>query len=275
MVTRTYEELQRNDSDMKNKIIPRAIFDSIQHFKDECFAINQASYYATALAYNKTLSIGADGSTSIADPLRYAMIDLPSDFSSMIGLSLNKSGTMYDMLEVSYSEIDGMDALAVGSITNEDSVYTAGQNPHTGTPQYYAYFGEYSNVGSADFGGINGSSGTQLVADPGTSSYTPTAGKIRVFPRPDIDYRLSFKYVSNLARPDVELTMLQSSLLGGFWANEAQRMIKTYAKGIIYADYLQQYEQAQAQEVMAQAEFNRLVGRSEARAFDRPVRSYV
>ena len=57
--------------------------------------------------------------------------------------------------------------------------------------------------------------------------------------------------------------------------NEAQRMIKAYAKGIIYADYLQQYEQAQAQEVLSQAEYNRLVGRSETRSFQNPVTGYI
>ena len=258
-------ELQRNDSDIV-AIIEHAITDAIRHFKDECFAINQASFYLTAPAYNNTLASDGSGDTaSSANPLRFAMLTLPTDFSSMINVQLNKDGTLYEMTQVSYPEIDAMDALAV-----ESDGTTITKHPHTGTPQYYAYLGEASSVTSSAANYTNSSSST--------IASTVTPGKIRIFPRPDKDYTVTLRYVSNLQDPrDVSSETLSGApdSVKGFWMNEAQRMIKTYAKGLIYADYLQQYEQAQAQEVMAQAEYNRLVARSENRAFQSAVTGYI
>ena len=243
LVTQIKSELQRNDPDI-NTIIENAITDAIRHFKDECFAINQASTTLTASKYD------SDNFSDLnIDPFHYAFIKLPDDFSSMISLQLNKDGTMYDMVEVTYPEIEDMDALITETDATTEKVT---KTPHTGTPQYYAYFGTTVN----------------------DSAVTGTPGRIRIFPQADVERTLYINYVSNLKDPK-DATAVSPDTVAGCWMNEAQRMIKTYAKGIIYADYLQQYEQAQAQEVMSQAEFNRLVGRSESRAFNRSVTGYI
>lgn len=243
LIDRIKNELQRNDSDI-NTIITNAISDSIRHFKDECFAINQASYYTSAPAL-----VAGD---LTADPMAAAYVDLPKDFNSMTSLNINNSGTIYEMELVDYPDLDKMDALY--------------SDPVTGVPQYWAYFGEYSGV----------STGESTPAGPAKSDsslkYTP--GKIRIFPRPDKEYTLILRYVSNLEDP-ASMDGTDNSTKYGFWMNEASRMIKAYSKGIIYADYLQQYDQAQAQEILAQAEFNRLVARSESRAFENEVVGYL
>lgn len=252
MIDNIKNELQRNDSDI-DSIITNSISDAIRHFKDECFAVNQATFYTTATKMD---------STKLAtNPMAGAYVDLPLDFSSMINLQVNKDGIVYQMEEVTYPEIDSMDAL-----------YT---DPNTGTPEYWSYFGEYR-------GYDNGSNPTGPATEDslfvGTATFSKAApGKIRIYRRPDKDYTLIMRYVSNLADPAIAIAdgVFSPSQVFGFWMNEAYRMIKTYAKGIIYADYLQQYDQAQAQETLALAEFNRLVGRSESRALSAPVIGYI
>jgi hypothetical protein len=249
MIDRIKNELQRNDSDIET-IITNSISDAIRHFKDECFAVNQATYYTTAKKLDTT--------ELTTNPLAGAYIDLPSDFSSMINVQVNKDGTLYDMISLPYVDLDNMDVMY--------------SNPDTGTPEYWAYLGEYKGTGTS--GTPTGPATTAVSAK---DKYTQ--GKIRIYRRPDKDYTLVMKYVSNLSDPSESVVggvnAVIASEIYGFWMNEGYRMIKSYAKGIIYADYLQQYEQAQAQEVMAQAEFNRLVGRSEARAFENKVVGYI
>ena len=241
MIDRIRNELQRNDSDIET-IITNSISDAIRHFKDECFAVNQATFYTTASKLNT-----ADLATN---PLAGAYVDLPTDFSSMVNVQVNKDGTLYDLINLPYVDLDKMDVMY--------------SNPDTGTPEYWAYFGEYRDNDQ--------SSPTGPATNP--QSLKKISGKIRIYRRPDKDYTLILKYVSNLQDP-AESSITSKSDIYGFWMNEGYRMIKSYAKGIIYADYLQQYDQAQAQEVMSQAEFNRLVGRSEARAFNTDVVGYI
>ena len=119
MINRIKNELQRNDSDI-DTIITNSISDAVRHFKDECFAINQASYYVTAPAM-----VAGDLATN---PMAGAYIDLPQDFNSMTSLKINNSGTIYEMQQVTYHEIDEMDAQY--------------SDPVTGIPEYWAYFGE-------------------------------------------------------------------------------------------------------------------------------------
>jgi hypothetical protein len=253
LIDRIKNELQRNDSDIET-IITNAISDAIRHFKDECFAVNQASYYISVPAM--------DSSKLTTNPMDGAYVKLPDDFNSMVSLKVNNSGTLYEMDQITYPEIDEMDAMY--------------SDPVTGVPQYWSYFGEIKGAGSS--GTPTGPAKTDE-----ESKYTP--GQIRIFRRPDKAYTLIMRYVSNLEDPAVmtgtvvddqgNTTPTPFNQRYGFWMNEASRMIKAYAKGIIYADYLQQYDQAQAQEVMAQSEFNRLVGRSEARAFENDVIGYL
>ena len=171
MINRIKNELQRNDSDIET-IITNSISDAIRHFKDECFAVNQATYYTTASKLNT-----AD---LTANPLAGAYIDLPTDFSSMINVQVNKDGTLYDMISLPYTELDNMDVMY--------------SSPDTGTPEYWSYLGEYKGEDT---------SGTP--AGPATTSVLEadkyTQGKIRIYRRPDKDYTLVMKYVSNLSDP--------------------------------------------------------------------------
>ena len=249
MIDRIKNELQRNDSDIDD-IIKHAISDAIMHFKDEVFAVNQSTYNITAYKFGKT---GSDAAKWAKDPLYRAYIELPYDFNQMINLMVVKGGTNYVMEELPYVELDAMDAKY--------------DDPTTGTPQYYSFFGEYggdqgrpSNPAGSRAGSIGdrNSEGSRTDSDRYVLN-----GLLRIFPRPDNDYTLTMRYVSNLMEPEAMGGNLATRR--GFWMNEAGRMIKCYAKGIIYSDYLQQFDLAQAQEGLAEAEYNRLVMRSEAR----------
>jgi hypothetical protein len=257
MINRIKNELQRNDSDIDD-IVTHAISDSIRHFKDEVFAVNQASYYMEANKFDITDNSFKKSDGRMHNPLFGAMLDLPVDFSEMINMQVVKSATNYVMEHIPYSDLDNMDAKY--------------DNPITGTPQYYSFLGEYSGEykRKSDPQGP-ARDDDQSGVRKGGSFYTP--GKIRIFPRPDNDYTLALRYVSNLIDP-AEMTGAFTGRYG-FWMNEAARMIKCYAKGVIYSDYLQQFDMAQAQESLAESEYNRLVMRSESRGFSDTVKAYL
>jgi len=261
MIDRIKNELQRNDSDIDD-IIRHAISDSIKHFKDEVFAINQSTYNITAYKFS---SSGSDEAKFAKDPLYRAYVPLPYDFNQMIDVLVVKGGTNYVMTELPYVDLDAMDAKY--------------DNPTTGTPQYYSFFGEYG-AESNDKGRPSNPAGSRAVLGDRNSEGERTNsdryvlnGLLRIFPRPDNDYTLTMRYVSNLAEPEAMSGNFANR--HGFWMNEAARMIKCYAKGIIYSDYLQQFDLAQANEGLAEAEYNRLVMRSEARGLTDVVSAHL
>lgn len=262
MIDRIKNELQRNDSDIDD-IITHAISDAIRHFKDEVFAVNQASFYGQLIKFDETNPSYSNQSTGvIVNPLFFSMFELPVDFSSMINLQVVKSGTNYEMENIVYSDLDRMDAKY--------------DNPSTGTPTFYAFQGGYKGTPENIPSSPTGPSKDEQPVSPGggiklgENYYLP--GHIRVFPHPDQDYTLALRYVSNLADP---ANLGRARTATGFWMNEGSRMIKCYAKGIIYSDYLQQFDMSQAQEALAESEYNRLVMRSEARGLTDTVKAHL
>ena len=216
MIDRIKNELQRNDADIED-IIKHAISDAIRHFKDEVFAVNQASFYGTLSKFDETNSQYKDQTTKvIKDPLYFAMFQLPLDFSQMINLQVVKSGTNYQMEQIPYADLDHMDAKY--------------DDPSTGTPSYYAFQGEYRGTPQSPESSPAGPALTEDTDEGGVKLGTDNyylPGHIRVFPHPDENYTLALRYVSNLADP----ANLGSSTrnAAGFWMNEAGRMIKCYA----------------------------------------------
>jgi len=258
---RIANEMQRPDlnSGSPTSPIELAIQDAVRHFKNESFYINKTTttkLYAwkwvadaerqaddvgdvTYAAYLTMNDAPGDTSPRTTNPTP----SLPSDFAQVINLSIAKDNTVYALDRVSYNEIMEM-----------DSIYSTGTStvttPHLSTPAYWTY------MPLAD--------ATPAAADAPTTD----RGAIRIYPRPDKDYTLLLAYEVTLAAPE-------SDTDSNFWTNDAYRMIKAYSKAILYADYLQQFELAQANEVMAESEYNRIVTASEARAFADTVQGHI
>tara|TARA_R110002074_G_scaffold117023_1_gene248737 strand:- start:2840 stop:3439 length:600 start_codon:yes stop_codon:yes gene_type:complete len=87
----------------------------------------------------------------------------------------------------------------------------------------------------------------------------------RVWPTPQAStYEVRIYYISNIAPPTAPTD-------AGFWMNEGERLIRTYAKGLIYADVLKQYDRFAEEEKMAGTEHSRLISRTESRHFNADV----
>lgn len=93
-------------------------------------------------------------------------------------------------------------------------------------------------------------------------------GYVYLFPVPDDVYTLSWYYVSNQTPPDEDAD-------AGFWMNEAERMIRCYAKGILWSDVAGSQDFAQAEFKKANEEFSRLVQKAETRAYDSGIRAWT
>lgn len=123
------------------------------------------------------------------------------------------------------------------SIQELDELDDNPSDPETGVPAFFAIFG-------------------------------PTPD-LHVVPRPDANstYTFTGRYVSTLAAPDEDDDE-------GWWMNEAERVIRCYAKAIVYDDVLQYADQAEREFAKAEAEWLELVTESESRAFSAGVRPW-
>ena len=280
--------MMRNDLNTgSNSPIILAIQDAIRHFKNESFYLNKKTtkdiyawkwipdtvstsdggttqtetraeddkgdpYYA---AYLSTVEQADPPSSGTGSSVVYAKLtpSLPTDFSQLITLSIARDNTIYQLTPVSYEEIESMDAIyATGANTTTNANGTSSAvTPHLTAPAYWAYMPQ------------DGSPSTN-----GSTTNASPAGAIRIYPRPDKKYNLLLTYETTLAAPSNDDDVV-------FWTDDAYRLIKSYAKAILYADYLQQFELAQANETMAQSEYNRLVTASEGRAFPSTVRGHI
>ena len=287
---RIANEMQRPDlsSGGTSSPIALAVQDAVRHFKDEAFYINKnttRSMYAWKwIANTEGTESRAPGDGS--DPYYAAYLSttpnslgpitdngfayrprlnptLPTDFSQIITLSIAKDNTLYQLTRVSYEEIIAMDSIyATGSNTIENPEGAAvAVKPHLEAPAYWTYMPR---------DGVTTEYDTDEDTDETTVSVnrvgTPDA--IRIYPRPNKDYTLLMAYETSLAAPVNDSDSV-------FWTNDAYRLIKSFAKGVLYADYLQQFDLAQANETMAQSEYNRLVTTSESRAFSDTVEGHL
>jgi hypothetical protein len=290
---RIANEMMRNDLNSgANSPIALAVQDSIRHFQDESFYLNKTvskEIYAwkwvadsvSTVAGGTTQTEARDGGDkgdpnyaaflSIdeqADPpasgsgssVTYAKLtpSLPTDFSQLITLTLARDNTRYELTQVSYEEIESMDAIyatGANTTTNADGT-TSVIEPHLSAPAYWSYMP------------MNGSPKTEKEDNKNETTLKSSKGAIRIYPRPDKKYNLILSYQSTLAAPVNDTDVV-------FWTDDAYRMIKSYAKAVLYADYLQQFELAQANEQMAKSEYNRLVSASEGRAFPSTVVGHI
>lgn len=116
-----------------------------------------------------------------------------------------------------------------------DNMDADSNNPFQGTPSYFAFIGQKDSI------------------------TTSPRGYIRLYPTPNNSTdKVLWRYFSRLNAPSGDNT-------GNFWTNEAGRMIRCYAKGLLFADVLMQPDQAEVNEKLAQMEYNRLVTKTEAR----------
>jgi hypothetical protein len=224
---RIRRDLQRTDVDTE---IKESIVDAIKHFQDEPLWINQV----TGIVDTSTTSEDVDGKA-------VAQYALPSDYSSDLYVSLDDNAIVTQLTKLSYEDLEQMDTVSSSS--------TSG--PLEGVPSYWAFDGA------------------------ATSAYA--TGRIRVYPLPQAPkysnsvgaaavqstapYKLRLRYSAKIPAPELN----DDASFTNFWFNEAERMIRCYAKGLIYADVLQQFEIAQAQEKMSELEYNRLVTKTEER----------
>lgn len=99
------------------------------------------------------------------------------------------------------------------------------------------------------------------------TSYAIHGSLLYLFPVPDDAYTITWYYVSNQAPPEDDED-------AGFWMNEAERMIRCYAKGILWSDVAFAPDMAQGEFKKANEEFSRLVQKAEARAYDSGIRAW-
>lgn len=91
-----------------------------------------------------------------------------------------------------------------------------------------------------------------------------------LWPRPQSStYVVQLRYISNLAAP------ADDTEENNFWMNEAEQLIRCYAKKLIFADVLRQYDKASEEEKLAIAEYNRLTARTEGRYLRGTVQGYI
>lgn len=97
--------------------------------------------------------------------------------------------------------------------------------------------------------------------------YTIFGALLYLWPVPDRIYTLTWFYNSNLAAPDDDTDE-------GFWMNEASRMVRCYAKGVLWSDVAYNNDWAQAEFSKAKEEFSRMFQRAEAAGFESGIRPY-
>jgi hypothetical protein len=250
---RIANEMQRPDlfSGAPSSPIQLAIQDAVRHFKNESFYLNKKttsnlhawSWVADASRLKEdrgNVDYAAYLTTIDPDPaVPRTLSPTPDKTSDSLPTDFSQE---INLSIAKDNTVYSLTRVSYDEIVSMDAIYAPGDTavtPHLSTPTYWTYMPLENSVGA-----------------------------IRVYPRADKSYTLLLAYQASLAAPKTDSDSV-------FWTNDAYRMIKSYAKAVLYADYLQQFELAQANEQMAESEYNRLVTSSEARAFPDTVKGHT
>lgn len=239
MRDRIKRDIQRSDVDVD---IKESIRDAISHFQDEPLWVNSVT---------TTISTTATAEDSTGKGSAY--YDLPTEYSSDLYVSLDDNTVITQLTKLTYQELDDMDTVSESS--------TSG--PFEGVPSYWCFDGPaVSSLSTEKYE----TSRIRLYPRPQAPKYSNAAGAATV--ESVAPYTIRLRYTARIPKPDLN----DADGFANFWFNEAERMIRCYAKGLLYADVLQQFDLAQAQEKMAELEYNRLITKTESRAFFDAVR---
>ena len=240
MRDRIKRDIQRSDVDTE---IMESIRDAIAHFQDEPLWVNAVlTTINTETTTNDTTGKGA------------AYYELPDEYSSDLYVSLDDNTVITHLKKLSFEELDSMDTVSESS--------TSG--PFEGVPSYWCFDGPDVTAATLESEEYV-SSRIRLYPRPQAPKYSNASGTEEV--QSVAPYKIRLRYTSRIPNP-----ALTETTTTNFWFQDAERMIRCYAKGLLYADVLQQFDLAQAQEKMAELEYNRLVTKTESRAFFDAVR---
>tara|TARA_Y100001963_G_C6790799_1_gene455280 strand:- start:1554 stop:2309 length:756 start_codon:yes stop_codon:yes gene_type:complete len=236
MFRRIKREIQRNDVDTE---IREAIIDAVRHFQDEPLWMNV-----------KTTEISTTTTTQDADGKGSPRYDVPDDYVSGLYLSIDDNTVINEMKRVTYRELEQMDTVSSSSVSG----------PFEGVPSYWAF------DGPSDVSAASPSTRIRVYPRPQAPKYSNAAGADAVTSTDP--YTLRFRYVAKIPAPTAtQITTAGEGAFTNFWTTEAERMIRCYAKALVYADVLQMIEAAQAQEKLSELEYNRLIRKSESIEF--------
>lgn len=227
---RIRRDIQRNDIDTE---IKESIIDAILHFQDEPLWLNTKTHTIST----STTSEDVDGK---GEP-RYTV---PDDYVSDLYVSIDDNTVIVEMKKITYEELESMDTVSSASVSG----------PFEGVPSYWAFDGPSDLTASSPLSRIRVYPRPQAPKYSNAADVTPAVVSTPA-------YTLRLRYVAKIPAPNTS----SDDSFSNFWFNEAERMIRCYAKGLVYADVLQQIDVAQAQEKMAEIEYNRLVRKTEAR----------